>query len=77
MALAGAVWTHLHRRDSFTPSVFALTCLTADDPPELVFTFYLNIYDILNLIGHYLKIVVLPSFTGCAQTECARSSCSS
>ncbi len=59
VALAGAVWTHLHRRDSFTPSVFALILgsIGLTILSELVFTFYLNIYDILNLIGHYLKIV--------------------
>ena len=59
LILVGAALLLYRRRESFEPRVFNLlvASIGLTIGAELAFTFYISVYGLSNLIGHYLKIV--------------------
>ncbi len=58
LTLASAAILLYQRRDSFSPSVcqMLLASLLMTVVAELAFTFYIDAYDLSNLVGHYFKL---------------------
>lgn len=59
LVLVGAIATHWRVRKAFSPDIFSLIIATIGlmIVSELLFTLYLNMYDTVNLFGHFLKII--------------------
>ena len=59
LVLTGAMVLLRKRRESFDPSVYRLlaAAILTSIAGELAFTFYVSVYGLSNLAGHYLKIL--------------------
>ncbi|MBN2123477.1 MAG: hypothetical protein JW821_04230, partial [Deltaproteobacteria bacterium] len=59
MILAASALLLYRRRDQFDPGVFHMlvASILITIGSELFFTFYVHVYDLSNLIGHFLKII--------------------
>ncbi len=57
--LMAAIWSLRRKADAFEPKVLRLltASIVLTVASELAFTFYVSVYGLSNLIGHYLKII--------------------
>lgn len=59
MVLAGAVIHHIKHKAQFDPVVFQMMIFSImlTIAAELAFTFYISVYGISNMVGHFFKII--------------------